>query len=592
MLKHNEEIIEKLLADEFIRGMDISSLPEIEEKGGKFYDFDGKEYEGLDIIKKYGVNYIRLRIWNEPQNVPESGGYCDLDHTIRMAKRIKAKGFKFFLDFHYSDWWADPGKQNKPKAWEDLSFDELVQAVYEYTYHVLEELDKAKAYPDMVQIGNEIRSGMLFPDGMVQNWPKLAKLINAGVKAVRDTQKDRPTAVVIHLDQGGKYHYFEDFFDKAIAHGVTDFDVIGLSYYPFWHGTFNDFKTTMDKLVDRYGKPLVVAKIAHAHRLHKDKGGMFGQDQEEISGFAASEENQRLVIKLIMNITANVKNNMGLGTFYWEPLAIPTPGQDPNIGWHNMAIFDSNGRALEALKAYSFDPDKADNSMVCKIYNPTNMDVPVGERPKLPGTVKVLMFDGRVEDRKVTWEEITDDMIEKEGKYLIKGKVENTHKQAELYLFVSNEFLQLTNYIKNPNFDEQLEGWNVSTSLGEVVTGIGAENRFPMPDLHYFYYESRENFTLDISQTIEGLEKGKYSLSVMIRGDNTTGVEVGLYAKHQNGEKIFRQMHPSDHEWKEYRIDDIKVVKDKIDIGVEIVSPPVIGKITAFKLVRTGKIED
>lgn len=136
--------------------------------------------------------------------------------------------------------------------------------------------------------------------------------------------KDRDTAIVIHLDQGGKYHYYEDFFDKAIAHGVTDFDVIGLSYYPFWHGTYNDFKTTMDKLVDRYGKPLVVAEIAYAHRLHKNNEGMFGKDQEEIAGFAATEENQRLVIELLMNITANVKNNMGLGTFYWEPLMIPT----------------------------------------------------------------------------------------------------------------------------------------------------------------------------------------------------------------------------------------------------------------------------
>lgn len=590
MLKNNSRIIEKLLSDEFIRGMDISSLPEIEEKGGKYYDFDGKEYDALDIIKRYGVNYIRLRIWNEPKNVPESGGYCDLDHTIRMAKRVKSKGFKLFLNFHYSDWWADPGKQNKPKAWENLPFDELVEAVYEYTCNVLEELDKAGAYPDMVQIGNEIRSGMLFPDGMVQNWPKLAKLINAGIKAVRDTQKDRDTAIVIHLDQGGKYHYYEDFFDKAIAHGVTDFDVIGLSYYPFWHGTYNDFKTTMDKLVDRYGKPLVVAEIAYAHRLHKNNEGMFGKDQEEIAGFAATEENQRLVIELLMNITANVKNNMGLGTFYWEPLMIPTAGEDPNKGWYNMAVFDSNGHPLDGLRAFSFDFEKADNSQVCKIYNPPNMDVLIGEKPKLPETVKVLLFDGRIENRNVTWEEISDEMVEKEGKYLIKGKVENTDKQAEFYLFVSKTFLQLTNYVQNPSFDDKLEGWNVRTSHEEVINYIGSENRFPMPDLHYFYYESPANFTLDIFQTIEGLEKGKYSLSVMIRGDNTTGVEVRLYAKQHNGEKVSKLIHPSDHDWKEYKIDDIEIVEDRVDIGVEIASPPIKGKITGFKLVRTGKI--
>lgn len=421
-----------LLKGDFIKGMDISSLPEIEEKGGKYFDFDGRECDVLQLIKENGVNYIRLRIWNEPQNVPQSGGYCDLNHTVKFAKRIKERGFKFFLNFHYSDWWADPGKQSKPKAWENLEFDSLVKAVYHYTKDVLTALDDAGAYPDMVQIGNEIRNGMLFPDGSVQNWHNLSRLINAGIAAVRDTQKDRDTAVVIHLDQGGKYHYLEDFFDKAIFYGVTDFDVIGLSYYPFWHGTYNEFKTTMDKLVDRYGKPIVVAETAYAYRLHEGNDGLFTKIHEEVGGFAASPKNQRTVLELIMNITANVKDNMGLGVFYWEPLMIPVNGQDENKGWFNLAIFDGNGRPLEALKAFRFDPSKANNRDVVKIYNPADVTINMGERPELPKTVKALLFDGNVEERGVCWEEIDIDILQNEGEYTLQGVVEGTDKKVEI----------------------------------------------------------------------------------------------------------------------------------------------------------------
>lgn len=587
--KNSRALTDKLRSEEFIKGMDISTLPEIEEKGGKYFDFDGKEYDALDIIKRYGVNYIRLRIWNEPQNIPESGGYCDLQHTIKFAKRIKEKGFKFFLDFHYSDWWADPGKQNKPKAWEALNFNELVEAVYDYTKEVLEELDKAHAYPNMIQIGNEIRSGMLFPDGKVQNWPKLAKLINAGISAVRDTQRDRDTAVVIHLDQGGKYHYFKEFFDNALYYGVTDFDVIGLSYYPFWHGTFNDFKETMNKLVEHYKKPLVVAEIAHAYRLHKDKEGLFGKAQEDISGFTATEANQRFVVELIMNITANVKNNMGLGTFYWEPLMIPVSEQDPNEGWHNLAIFDSNGHALEALKAYKFDPTKADNSFVAKIYNPLPINVLINETPNLPQTVRVLLFDGSTEDRRVFWDKRVSKYIKREGRYLIKGKVEGTDKETEINLFVSNRYLEITNHVYNPNFDEGLKGWKVNVSNEDIVYCIGTESRFPMPDSHYFIYEGSANFHLDISQTIYKLDPGIYALSVLLRGDNTTGVKVYLYAETGDGARSSKDIFPSDAHWTEHKLEDINVTGEQIKIGIEIISPPIKGKIRGFKLTKTGK---
>ena len=265
----------------FVKGMDISSYPEMMDRGHRYYDFDGNEVNVIDFAKEQGFNYGRLRIWNNPECVRESGGYCDLAHTRMMAAEIKKRGMGLLLDFHYSDWWADPGKQTKPQAWNDLHGDALAQAVYDYTRAVLEALDTDHVYPEMVQVGNEIRCGMMWPDGRTDNWEGLAQLINAGIRAVRDTQGARDTKVMLHLDQGGRYYYFKEWFDNALSHGVTDFDIIGLSYYPFWHGTFNDLKNTMEALAKRYRKPMIIAEVAHAYR--RSRGELFGEAQERIS---------------------------------------------------------------------------------------------------------------------------------------------------------------------------------------------------------------------------------------------------------------------------------------------------------------------
>ena len=168
----------------FIKGMDISSHLEMMDKGHRYYDFDGNEVNIIDFAKEQGFNYGRLRIWNEPGRVKESGGYCDLEHTRKMAAEIKNRGLGLLLDFHYSDWWADPGNQTKPAAWQELGGDALAQAVYDYTREVLTALYQDGVYPDMVQVGNEIRCGMLWPDGRTDNWEELAKLINAGIRAI------------------------------------------------------------------------------------------------------------------------------------------------------------------------------------------------------------------------------------------------------------------------------------------------------------------------------------------------------------------------------------------------------------------------
>ncbi|MBQ9332754.1 MAG: glycosyl hydrolase 53 family protein [Lachnospiraceae bacterium] len=335
----------------FLKGVDISNLPEREDRGCRFYDSEGNEKDPMELLAENGVNSVRLRIWNEPGNVPESGGYCDLKHTLEMAERIKSAGMSFVLDFHYSDYWADPGQQRKPESWKKLTFDELVRAVYDYTTHVLVELSKVDALPDMVQIGNEIRSGMLFPDGAVPDYQSLAKLVNAGIEAVRDLSVD--IKIMIHLDQGGRFYYLRDWFDAMFAAGMDRIDAIGISFYSFWHGTFADLKDSMTQLIDRYDLPVYVVETAHPWR--HCEGEHVSEDMMHSAGLQAGIEEQKKSLELVMQIAAEVSDGRDTGVYYWEPLCIT----DMDFGsWdENMGMLNTSHEALSSFAAFrEFDP--------------------------------------------------------------------------------------------------------------------------------------------------------------------------------------------------------------------------------------------
>lgn len=329
----------------FIKGMDVSSYQEMLDRGYVYYDEAGNEVDILEYAVKKGFNYGRIRIWNEPTNVPESGGYCNFEETIKLAKKMKELNIPYLLDFHYSDWWADPGKQTKPKAWEFLHGNELQKVVHDYTKHVLDALAYANVSPDMVQVGNEIRCGMLWPDGSTEDFRELAKLINAGIKGVRDSVNGKNIKIMLHLDQGGRYHYFEEWFDKVMKCGVDDFEIIGLSYYPFWHGTYKDLDETMNKLALRYGKDLIVAETAYAHRLGADS--LFGKGQERLGGYPASDEGQKKALQIVSGIIAGVEQGRGLGFFYWEPFC--RDEHEDNWGYC-MGMVNECGHPLSALK--------------------------------------------------------------------------------------------------------------------------------------------------------------------------------------------------------------------------------------------------
>ena len=346
--------------DDFIYGVDISTLTKVEDNGGKFYD-DGIETDVLDILTSYGSNWARLKIWEDAVDVyPNGKAYNDLEDTIEKAIRIKQADMKFLLNFHYSGFWADPGRQDKPASWEDLTFDELVQAVYDHTADTINALKAVNAAPDMVQIGNEITPGMLFPDGRIQqgNYDNLAALLNSGIKAVRDTLGEE-VDIMLHLDRGGRNSLFRGWFDGITAAGVTDFQIIGASYYPYWHGTLEELAFNLNDISQRYDKDVVVVETAYAFTLD-DKDGhanIFSRTQETVAGYPATVEGQARLVYDVMEVVRNVPNERGLGIFYWEPAWLGVDGAGWTAGegnaWENQAMFDFDGNALESLNVFT-----------------------------------------------------------------------------------------------------------------------------------------------------------------------------------------------------------------------------------------------
>ncbi|SFE77458.1 Arabinogalactan endo-1,4-beta-galactosidase [Paenibacillus algorifonticola] len=351
--------------DDFIRGVDISTLTAIEDNGGKYYDSNGVERDLLDILKDRGVNYVRLRVWNDPQN---SGGYNDKDDVLRLAKRVKAKGLKLLVDFHYSDDWAHPGQQVRPAAWKNLTMPELGQAVYDYTYEVISELRAENAMPDMVQIGNEINSGVLTGKGGSVNFDDQALLLNSGSSAVRAIPGGDDVQIMIHLAEGGKNATFRYFFDGI--NGRVDYDIIGLSYYPFWHGTLEAVKSNMDDMALRYGKEVVIAETSYpfSYKNGDAHENIINSDQKLKTGGAtwdATVQGQYDAIQTIMDLISNVENNKGAGFFYWEPAWIPS-----NVGW-----IASEGDAWENHAMFDYDEYPANGGYAYKGYALDSLNV-------------------------------------------------------------------------------------------------------------------------------------------------------------------------------------------------------------------------
>lgn len=335
-----------------ILGADISSLNKSEDLGGVYKDADGTPGDALQILKKHGLNYARLRVWVAPAD-----GYHNKEKLLEMASRLKGLGIKLLVDFHYSDNWADPGKQIKPAAWRDYDFEQLKKAVYDHTFDVCSSLVAQGTPPDMVQVGNEINAGLLWPDGDYNHFDNMAALLKEGYRAVKDCSPS--TLVMLHIAEGGDNDLARWWFDNITRRGVP-FDIIGISYYPYWHGSLGQLQYNLNDITARYDKDVIVVETSYAFTAGDDDGYPNIVDNRlAVPAYPLTPAGQRAMLRDVMAIVRAVKGGRGLGLFYWDATWTAVEGNgwdntDPASGnaWENQALFDFDGQLLPAMDEY------------------------------------------------------------------------------------------------------------------------------------------------------------------------------------------------------------------------------------------------
>lgn len=564
------------LSTDFIKGADVSIMPELERNGTKFYD-NGIEQDGLTILKNHGVNWIRVRIWNNPYVVgPEGvgGGNTDEAKAIEMAKRAKALGMKVLVDFHYSDFWVDPGQQKKPDAWKNDSGDKLVDDVYAYTAKVMQDFNAQGVTPDMVQVGNELNNGMLWPEAQLtednpNGYKFLAKLLNAGLQAVHDNDKDNKVKTMIHL-AGVDVNLYHTFFDNLIVKNkVNDFDIIGMSFYPFWHGTMDDLKNTMNDVSAKYNKDVIAVETAFGYTLEDAdfEKNNFGTNEEKVGGYKATVQGQATGLRDVMATVASVNDNRGLGIFYWAPdwvinEKVGWKSNGGGNGWDNLTLFDTKGNALESMDTFNLVSDPNNQYIepqVTTINTVDVKDVSLYSNVDLPQTVGVVYSNDAVKNMSVKWN-VAKPIFAKPGNYTISGTVEGLAQKAIANIEVKNKM----NLVLNGNFEnETLNGWDI---VGDSSAINLAWNQGDVRDKCAMHYWNNKPFNVIIKQKLKGLSDGKYTLSCWTQG-NGLASKYQLFVK-QNGVEMTTDIKDDGwNRWHQTSIKNIEVKNGEVEIG-------------------------
>lgn len=574
----------------FILGVDVSMLYEIERLGGRFYE-NGVERDCLEILKDHNVNWIRLRIWNDPTDEsgnPLGGGNCSHENTAELAIRAKRLGMKVLIDFHYSDWWADPGKQNKPKAWRDLRGEELKNALYDYTKFVLEYMKQKGVLVDMVQVGNELNNGFLWPDGQISGpggFDGFAELLKSAIKAVRDFDANIP--IVVHLAEGGNNSLFRWFFDALVEWNV-DFDIIGVSYYPYWHGMLEELGYNLNDIARRYNKDVLIVETAYAWTLQDADGhpNIFGDENLQWTiGYVASVRGQVSFLRDLIKVLKQVPDGRGLGLFYWEGAWIPVKGAGwkTNEGnpWENQALFDFQGNALETLNVFrNYDVLLEEQAEPVRAF-PLTLNVVATEEIELPEKVKVLFSDDSIRSLPVVWQ-VKLEELKHAGEHRIVGKIVGFDTPVEATVIVKEP----TNYLLNWSFETgAFEPWRVEGDRQAVKVVRASPPQNAHHGVYAVNYWLDKPFEFEMYQIVRDLPEGTYRLSVWIQSSGGDDVELSI--TQHGGEKVSVRI--ENRGWLQW---NHPVVQVRITTGTARISLHVKGKagnwgwVDEFELIR------
>lgn len=345
------------LSDDFIMGMDASCVPALEACGVKYYDFDGNEKDVFQILSENGINYIRVRVWNDPFDANGNGyggGNCDIDNAVAIGQRATRYGMKLLVDFHYSDFWADPAKQMCPKAWVGMSIDEKSDALYKYTVECLEKLVAAGVDVGMVQVGNETNGALCGEkSSSLGGWKNITRLLSAGSAAVREVC---PNALVaVHFANPEKLGTYETYGKNLDYYGV-DYDVFASSYYPFWHGTLENLEGVLSDIVNKYGKKVMVAETSYAYTpVDTDHfGNTIGEGDGMVRSYPYTVQGQADLVSDVIRTVAGIEG--GIGVFYWEGTWISVGGDSYE---ENLELWEKHGAGWATSYAGEYDPNDA-----------------------------------------------------------------------------------------------------------------------------------------------------------------------------------------------------------------------------------------
>ena len=607
------------LTSDFILGMDASCVPALEAGGVKYYDHDGNEKDVYQILAENGINYVRVRIWNDPYDANGNGyggGNCDIENAVEIGKRATAQGMKLLVNFHYSDFWADPSKQMTPKAWKGMSIEDKSEALYQYTRDSLKTLVDAGVDVGMVQIGNETNGAMCGESASaLGGWKKITDLMSAGSRAVREVCPG--ALVVIHFANPEKVTNYESYSKNLNYYGV-DYDVFASSYYPFWHGTLDNLSEVLSKVAKTYDKKVMVAETSYAFTAEDTDfyGNTIGEGGGIVKNYPFTQQGQANLVREVVDTVANKTTN-GIGVFYWEGTWISAGGAnyeqnfakwekygsgwassyaknyDPDDAgkWYggcavdNQAFFDSKGKATEALKVFALLRGGNTVENRADAIEDINLMFDLNGEVELPKYVNAVMLDNSKQAIKVEWHNADIDAMKNGG--VAKYEIVGTAGGMTARCYVS---MVKFNYLENWSFEDGDAGWTATAlkSFDELCVEDKATDSLTGEKHYHFWGASANAVEFTLEQKLTELPRGKYDYSISIMGGD--GGETEIYAYIKIGDEIvyradtvitvYNEWHTAQINGFEYDASDVITV----GIYVKCSGPNAWGKIDDAKL--------
>lgn len=562
----SEIFVEKVdnLVDDFWFGVDVSTVMAEEESGVVYYNEDGEEQDIFRTLKENDVNAVRIRVWNDPWDANGNsygGGHNDLETAIAIGQRATSYGMEVLIDFHYSDFWADPSKQMAPKAWAEMSTEEKADALYAYTKESLNALLDAGVNVTAVQIGNETTTGI----SGVKNWDGRTKLFQAGCTAVREISAEWGQEILIALHFTNPENSADYLKYAQILDGVSvDYDIFASSYYPYWHGTLENLTSVLSEIATTYNKKVMVAEVSYTYTMENGdfSGNSISEESVCVLPYSISVQGQADCVRDVVAAVA-ATGDCGIGVFYWEPAWIPVPGNsyeecsalweahgsgwassyageyDPNdagvyyggSAWDNQALFDFTGHPLASLSVFRYLRTGATTDLRADSVPPCDITFRIGDEILLPETVPVNYNDGSTAENPVAWNETEAELAVTGGigNYTVSGTVT---VDGQTFPATCNVHVLDLNYIDNYSFeDEDLSMWNI-TNIDDVTDEIFVIDKSTdaVTGTHSLHFYSTQDVNFTVEQTITGLAPGTYYFQITLHGGDARTQDMYIYA--------------------------------------------------------------